>query len=440
MPKGGFGKIASDEELQTIQDEHNFGSEKKFLDYVQRMGYDRTHARKWFNQNKPPPDAQAKTRNEQRYKYGQPIFNTRQGGWQFDTVVPSRKQLRKGEQYQLFFVNNNTKEVKSYPMPNKSSASVDKAMDKFFASVAKDGQKVSSLTSDQDKSYQTDIIYEKLASKGIDYHTTVRENHHALGNLNRAVHTIRHKGWVHGQNKKESAGFNNENWQKYIAAYNNEKHKGTGMTPNEMKKDQSKEIDYIAAKMNESDEKRKISNEGLEPGKYVRLFTDPNMNKNLNTGEEEDAKNRKNLEPGTYQIQEIDGSHVWLRGKDPNNFIRSPRYLILADPTMVNPKNLAEIKVPSGDIDHIEEFRNGRYLTYFTDGSSRRLTWRQLREGRPLTETRAEKIYWNNKQSEEKGHVMQTRRGKVIKEQTGGITSNTLREEKDELPIWRDYE
>ena len=37
MPKGGFGKIASDEELQTIQDEHNFGSEKKFLDYVQRM-------------------------------------------------------------------------------------------------------------------------------------------------------------------------------------------------------------------------------------------------------------------------------------------------------------------------------------------------------------------------------------------------------------------
>ena len=124
MPKGGFGKIASDEELQTIQDEHNFGSEKKFLDYVQRMGYDRTHARKWFNQNKPPPDAQAKTRNEQRYKYGQPIFNTRQGGWQFDTVVPSKKELRKGEHYQLFFVNNNTKEIKSYPMPNKSSAVV----------------------------------------------------------------------------------------------------------------------------------------------------------------------------------------------------------------------------------------------------------------------------------------------------------------------------
>ena len=438
MGKGGFGKIPTEEELQAIQEEHNFGGEKKFLDYVQGLGYDRSFARKWFKENRPPPDAQAKTRNEQRYKYGQPIFNTRQGGWQFDTVVPSKKQRKNGEPYQLFFVNNNTREVKSFPMPYKNAASVSKAMDQFFDSVAKDGQKVSSLTSDQDKAYQTESFYKKLASKGVDYHTTVRENHHALGVLNRAVHTIRHKGWVHDQNAKGKGGYSDENWQKYIDAYNNEKHKGTGITPNEMKKDPNKEIDYIAEKMNESDEKRAISKEGLEPGKYVRLFTDPNMNKDLNTGEAEDSKNKKNLEPDTYQIQELDGAHVWLRGKEPNNFIRAPRYLILADPTMVNPKNLAEIKMPSGDVDHIEEFKKGKYLTFFTDGSKRELTWRQLREGRPLTETRAEKVYWNDVNNTMKKTTMKTRN--APKEQSGGITSNTLREEKDELPIWKDYE
>ena len=439
MPKGGFGKIPTDEELEQILEEHNFGGERKFLEHVQELGYDRNYASKWFRENRAPKDAQAKRRNQQRYEYGQPIFSTRQGGWQFDTVVPSKKELRKGEHYQLFFVNNNTKEIKSYPMPNKSSASVDKAMDKFFASVAKDGSKVSSLTSDQDKAYQTDEILGKLASKGIDYHTTVRENHHALGNLNRAVHSIRNKGWVHDQKTKSNTGLKDENWQKYINAYNNEKHSATGMKPNEMKKDPNKEIDYIATKMNESDEKREKAKEGLEPGMYVRLFTDPNMNKNLNSGEEMNNKNKKNLEPGTYQIQELDGAHIWLRGKDPDNFIRAPRYLVLNDPHLVNPKNLAEVVQGSGDIDHIAEYKKGRYLTYFTDGNSRKMTWRQLREGRPLTETRAEKIYWNSK-NEEKGHSMQTRKGKVIKEQTGGITSNTLREEKDELPIWRDYE
>ena len=43
MKKGSFGKLGSDLEYDTIQTEHNFGSERRFLDYVQRMGYDRKY-------------------------------------------------------------------------------------------------------------------------------------------------------------------------------------------------------------------------------------------------------------------------------------------------------------------------------------------------------------------------------------------------------------
>ena len=41
MPKGGFGKIPTDEELEQILEEHNFGGERKFLEHVQELGYDR---------------------------------------------------------------------------------------------------------------------------------------------------------------------------------------------------------------------------------------------------------------------------------------------------------------------------------------------------------------------------------------------------------------
>ena len=126
MKKGSFGKLGSDLEYDTIQTEHNFGSERRFLDYVQRMGYDRNDARKWWaKENAPPIDATKREMYNQRSKLSQPVFSNRRGGWQFDTIIPSRNDAKNGQQYQLFFVNNNTKEIKSYPLAKKDANNME---------------------------------------------------------------------------------------------------------------------------------------------------------------------------------------------------------------------------------------------------------------------------------------------------------------------------
>ena len=432
MKKGSFGKLGSDLEYDTIQTEHNFGSERRFLDYVQRMGYDRNDAHKWWaKENAPPIDATKREMYNQRSKLSQPVFSNRRGGWQFDTIIPSRKDAKNGQQYQLFFVNNNTKEIKSYPLSNKNSSSVFGALKRFFNDVERGGDKVSALTSDMDKAYTTDDILNYLASKGVDYRTTLRENHHTLGVLNRAVHSIRHKGWVYNQKHKDDHYFKDTNWQKLIKGYNDEKHGTTGMSPNEMKEDKNKELDYIAKKMNESDERRELAMKGIEPGEYVRVFEDPNFDKK--------EKNKKNLEPYTYRIQEVDGGHVWLHGKDENSFRRVPRYLILTDPSKVQPSNLSPESQPSGDVREVSDYKHidGSYLVHFTDGTSRRMTWRQLREGAPLTETPAEKRYWATV-NEVKKEGIQTRKRTNIKPNIP--TVHNTQDSKGQLKIWDTYD
>ena len=427
--KGTIGKKITDEELRQIQDEHNFGSAKRFLGYITSLGYDRTQAKKWWEENdtQPPKDAPKKVMYKQRNSLSQPVFSTRRGGWQFDTISPNRSEVKGGQKYQLFFVNNNTREIKSYPMTKKSSAYVKQGLEKFFAEMKRRGDPVSSLTSDKDPAYQTDDVLKYLASKGVDYHTTVRENHHALGILNRAVHTIRHKGWV-----SQKPYIQDKNWQALVKSYNEEKRDDLGkMSPNDMANNPDAEIDYIAKKMNESDAKREKAMKGIEPGQYVRVFNDPNFNSN--------DKNKRNLEDQTYRVQEIDGGHIWLTGRDETSFKRVPRYLVLTDPSKVQVKNLADnVPAMAGDVKSVSDYKNERYKVNFDDGTSRNMTWRELREGRPLKETLAEKEYWV-KRNEEKKNTRTTRKGTT--QLTSGLPiSNTQREDKDELPIWKEYD
>ena len=433
MPKGGFGKPGSNEDYENIQDEFNFGSEKRFLNEAVSRGFDRMYAKRWWDMQHPPEDAKKKQLSEQRAKYSQPVFSSKRGGWQFDTVVPSKKHRKRGEQYQLFFINNNTKEIKSYPIPNKGSDGVAEGLQKFLQET----DNVTSLTSDRDSAYITDKVLKIIADKDIDYRTTLRENHHVLGVLNRGVHTIRHKGWVFSTRKKNKGKsyFKDENWQTLVKAYNKERHGETHMKPQDMANDEMAEVKYIARKMNESDFKREESMKGIQPGKFVRVFEDPNMSKA--------PKNNKNLEPFTYKVHEVEGSNVWLKGEKENAYRRVPRYLVLTDPNKVQEYNLdPDIERAEDDVDSVSDYdyKDGSYAVHFKDGSSRRMTWRQLREGRPLQQTIAEDKYWNDiLENKTKTQRMRTRKDNTQLSNTIVSKPKSI-ESKDELSIWKTYD
>ena len=136
---------------------------------------------------------------------------------------------------------------------------------------------------------------------------------------------------------------------------------------------------------------------------------------------------------------EIDGGHIWLTGKDETSFKRVPRYLVLTDPSKVQVKNLANnVPAMAGDVKSVSNYKNGKYTVNFDDGTSRDMTWRELREGRPLTETLAEKEYWA-KRNEQKTNTITTRKGST-QLNSGLPQSKPQRKDKDELPIWEKYD
>ena len=431
-------KALSQKEVNDILMEHNFGGIRSFQNYLRDEGYTTTGSKKLWDSYRPPKDVPKKVLSQQRVKYASPIFNTRPGGWQFDIVVPSRKKKRAGEPYQLFFVNNNTKEIKSYPLTNKNGASVLEGIKRFFETEEKAGHTVSALTSDEDKAFLTDDVLKYLASKGVDYHTTKRENHHNLGVLNRAIHTIRGKGGIAEiREGVKTHSISDDKWQKYIKAYNSERHTATGMKPSEMANDENAEIDFINNKMNESDEKRKESLQDIKVGEFVRLFNDPNFEKR--------TKNKRNLDPYTYKIKEIEpNGTTWVVGQNENNVKQVPRYLINTNQNLVQPQNLAKsVKKPEADLDEIISFKNGKYQVRYLDGDTDSLTWRQLREGRPLHETPLEKAYWDTHQMEEtkKRTSMKTRHSTAYNAYRGNtINSLIAQRHEGEEDIWKYYD
>ncbi len=197
------------------------------------------------------------------------------------------------------------------------------------------------------------------------------------------IKTIREKARI--TNKE----FNVDNMNSIISAYNNEKHKTTGYTPQEMYKDRNKEIDYIASKMNESDMKRNKAKNDLKPNDYVRVFNERNRFE----------KNQTVLKPNTYKVHEIDNNHVFLKGSNDGSFVRYPRYQILNDKSKVDKNKLDDNIQDERDIDSIDSYKRGKYKVIMKNGDIDMFTPRQLREGRPTMPTLAERDYWKNKRS-----------------------------------------
>ena len=385
-------------DLREIEEAYNKdgpGSEAAVKRMAKNRGLNQKVALEWWRTNGRKKDVKKAKVFEQGRKFGNPIYSQRPGGWQFDTVIP--KHGTKGN-YMLWFTNVNTKETRAYEMPNKSSESVKEAMEKFLIDTKnnkKAPRPVYSLTSDEDQAYATEDLLQFYKDNGIKYRTTTKNSKHILGIVNRNIKMIRDRiantnGLVDTNGTRGRTGnMTKEEVNKKLAGWNTQPNENlAGHSPKELTDRESRdlELDYIANKMNEADERREKAMKGIHEGQYVRRYK---------LGPKEHAEG--NLDPYDWKIHHIDKlrGKVWLgRENEKEGLVQVPRYqIITGDEYQKGKKNPPKLDMLTKTPAKIIESKQGKYTVEMTDGSKQTMTQRQLRGNQPLNPLRIEEEF-----------------------------------------------
>ena len=390
------------------------GSEAAVRRMAKSKGLPQKEAIEWWKQHGVKPDTEKSKVFKQGREFGMPIFSQRPGGWQFDTVCPTKK----GGKYYLWFTNVNTKETRAYEMKNKDSESVKHAMQKFLLDTKgnkNNPRPVTALTSDRDKAYATEDMLKFYKDNGIDYRTTTKNSKHILGVVNRNIKMIRDRianteGLVDEEGNKGIIGnMTREEIDKKLSGWNTQKNENlAGHSPKELtdRKNRDLEIDYIANKMNLADARREKAWEGIHVGQKVRRFE---------LGDKQHAQ--KNLDPYTWTIHYIDK----LRGKaylgtnnEKDGLVQVPRFQIDTDPSKLRGRTTKPSpNLLTKQLSKITGTQNGKYEVQYEDGSKALLSERKLRGTRPVEPLDIEVDYKNSIEPKSTTHMMTRRRAKL---------------------------
>ena len=343
--------------LEQLYKHYPFKSARKFVPIAIENGFTRVDALIYLNSL--THDVKYTRQRETML----PIYSEHQGAYQFDTLIPSRKS---GSPYFLIFINVNTRKLYAYPMKRKDTQSVLKALTAFITEV----KQVSSLTSDEDRSYVNPTITSFLIKHQIDHQTTFKNDHHRLGIINRVIKTLRD---MNGTNRD----FTESSMMQLVKAYNNTVHSSTRMKPNDMNKDE--EMKYINQKQRITDS---LSNKyNLKPGDIVRVINDRTAM----------GKKRTNVSNG-YVVDSKQGNKYIIKAKD-NSATLMPRY------KLIKGKATLEESIDSGKhavIDKIVDFdsKRARYKVLYEGGETDSIPISSMREGRPTRLSLEEVKFW----------------------------------------------
>ena len=238
-----------------------------------------------------------------------PIFSITSGSYQMDTLEQSRRGRRKmkcgSSPYYLVFINVNSRKAFVYPMKNKGSGEVLKALKKFMDDVS---DEVRIITSDEDTAYLSDEIQNFFVDNNIQHRTTEDDNHNILGIINRFMRTLR--------DKNDDRDFTDATMRRYVKAYNESVHTTTNKAPNKFTDDDERE--WVAQKSIQTDDIKKKNM--LNVGDRVRYVTERTPM----------VKRRMNLSKGSYKINAVDGNAYILMARD-KSAMRMPRYRLVVD-------------------------------------------------------------------------------------------------------------
>ena len=385
------------------------GSESAVKAMARRRGLNLEATLNWWRENGPKPDAKKGVMAKQGREQGHAIFSQRPGGWQFDTVIPKRNANGK---YYLWFVNVNTKETRAYEMPKKDSSSVKYAMQQFLLDTKNNKNNprpVYSLTSDEDPAYATEDLLKFYEKNGIKYRTTTGTSKHILGIVNRNIKMIRDRikntgGLVDENGNKGTTGdMPKDEVNRKIAGWNTQPNeKLGGHSPVELTNNENKELDYIANRMNQADERREQAMKGIEVGMNVRRFK---------LGPKAHAEG--NLDPYTWKVHYVDKlrGKVWLgRTNKDEGLVQVPRYQILADQSYQRGRKVEpDFKMLRPIPEEIVDSKNGVYTVRMSNKKEEQMTQRQLRGNRPLNKLQIEQDYEDTHKPKESTTHMTTR-------------------------------
>lgn len=346
--------------LDELFKEYPWKTYNKFKSLANRHGFTNTSEIRNFLNNKATHDKKLEKPNYL------PIFSEEPDSYQFDTLIQS-----KGMMPFLIFINVNTRELYAFPMKNKSSSEVLKALNEFKKRV----KTINFLTSDQDSAYLSNEVLKFMNSNNIKYRTTEDENHNVLGIINRAIRTLR--------DLNNERDFTETSIDKIISEYNKSPHSSINKSPDEM--NEKDEIEYIADKNTETLSIQ--SKNDLNIGDHVRVVLDK---KSI-------GKNRTNLSMYAYIIDDYDGNNFLVKSKD-GSVESYPAYKLVKCDNRYRIANTIK-NGKRGVIEKIISYseKKDKYQVLYDEGSKDFIPSKNLREGNPSKLSKMEREYWSGK-------------------------------------------
>ena len=341
--------------MKALYEQYPFRSIKKFGPIAIKNGFTKQEAMKFLSS----------ITHDKRYTRQDemmlPIFGRKPHMFQIDTLIQTSKA---SPRYFLIIININSRKLYAYPMNNKNSTTVLKALNQFINEVSN----VKAITSDQDAAYLKSDVVKFMIDHKIDFQTTFTNDHNRLGIINRAIKTLR--------DINNERDFTTQSMKKALNAYNNSIHSSTGKEPNDFTP--TDEEHYIQSKIHETDEKANKYN--LSKGSHVRIMNPPTPMK----------KKRLNLTNEAYKVAYKMGNKYVIKALD-NTASEIPRYRLIED----NKAKLAKtLGTNRGIINEIINYTKNKYKVRYDDRTTDTIPMKNLREGRPSKLSPLELEYW----------------------------------------------
>lgn len=348
--------------LKKLYEQYPFKSPKKFVPIAIEHGFDKQDAINFL-------DTITHDHRFNPKEYYLPIYSEQRNAYQFDTLIQQKLKPF------LIVININTRKVFAYQMNDKSSKSVNEALQEFKNEV----KDITNLTSDEDSSYLSAQTLEFMKKNKIEYRTTTKHDHNRLGIINRVIRTLR--------DLNHERDFTRESMSKCVKAYNNSIHSSINKKPNDMTpKDEN---NYIYKMRTITDYKRS----NLPIGAHVRTVLPKTF-----------SKRRTQLSENAYVIDSIVGNKYLIRAKD-DSVALYPRYQLYKENK--NNTKIADTidNASTGIVKEILNYnpKSNKYKIVYEGGVEDYIGPRALRIGRPAVMSEMEKDYW----TKQKNHIPQ---------------------------------
>lgn len=261
-------------------------------------------------------DLKIKLNKKPKY-YMRKIYSSAPNCW-FHDLLDNGKDNE--PRYWHVFVGVNTRFLEAYPLKTKSDKDVRETLTRFINNYHPE-----KLTSDDESAFTSKSTCKLCSDNNVKIYIVQDKNHSSLGVIDRVIRTLRDMNVPRNYNEQSSDKqfhtFSVDKMNRLKNEYNNKFNSGIGCSPNEMKNDINKEIEFITRIQKHKDRQNRIKDFSIPINSYVRFRIDKSPL----------TKHRFNYTFECYKVSGREGSNYILTAADGTT-ITKPRFkLVKAD-------------------------------------------------------------------------------------------------------------